>query len=178
MLRFRSHWFSIAVMLAWIALTAGCSSYSVPIPPVAQRDDPIAFFEFRFCRRYAGAHLDAVYSHSGRLLVPRHRDRHDLDDERGRDVDKFGEHHSAHSDHELQSERVSSDDHLQSDERLGTKCPLPGVGSVHAEFSWNSFRSDHDHHDQRGQGLACDVRRWSVIAGAADYDQPGEFCVP
>src|SRR5215471_9365452 len=35
MLRFRSHWFSIAVMLAWIALTAGCSSYSVPIPPVA-----------------------------------------------------------------------------------------------------------------------------------------------
>ena len=35
MLRCRSHWFSIAVMLAWIALSAGCSSYSVPIPPVA-----------------------------------------------------------------------------------------------------------------------------------------------
>ena len=35
MLRYRSHWLSIAVMLAWIALTAGCSSYSVPLPPVA-----------------------------------------------------------------------------------------------------------------------------------------------
>src|SRR5215467_6473040 len=35
MLRYRSHWLSIAVMLAWIALTAGCSSYSVPIPPAA-----------------------------------------------------------------------------------------------------------------------------------------------
>ena len=33
MLHCRSHWFSIAVMLAWIVLTAGCSN--LPLPPVA-----------------------------------------------------------------------------------------------------------------------------------------------
>ncbi len=35
MLHCRSHWLSIAVMLAWIALTAGCSNLPLPSVPVA-----------------------------------------------------------------------------------------------------------------------------------------------
>ena len=38
MLRCRSHWLSIAVMLPWIAITAGCSN--LPLPPTAPTVNP------------------------------------------------------------------------------------------------------------------------------------------